>query len=190
MIGAAQQVSDRPRSTAHDRLLDVRNLSVSFDTVAGIQPAISAVSFEIGAGEAVAVVGESGAGEAVAVVGESGSGKTVTALSTIGLLPDNARVAGGTVSFEGRPLDPERNASYAGVRGARMAMIFQEPMTSLNPVLTSASKSRRRWSGTGVSTGARRTRTRSCCSIGSASPMRRDEPGSTCISFRAECASG
>ena len=124
MIGAAQQVSDRPRSTVHDRLLDVRNLSVSFDTVAGIQPAISAVSFEIAAGEAVAVVGE------------SGSGKTATALSTIGLLPDNARVAGGTVSFEGRPLDPERNASYAGVRGARMAMIFQEPMTSLNPVLT------------------------------------------------------
>ena len=124
MIGAAQKIPDRPRSAEDEPLLDVRNLSVSFETAAGMQPALSDVSFDIACGEVVAVVGESGAG------------KTVTALSTIGLLPENARVVGGSIEFEGRPLDPERPASYAGVRGARMAMIFQEPVTSLNPALT------------------------------------------------------
>ena len=124
MTGAAQGSAERPRAVACERLVDVTNLSVSFDTVEGSRPALTDVSLEIDDGEVVALVGE------------SGSGKTVTALSAIGLLPDNARVVGGTVSFEGRFLDPERNASYAGVRGARMAMIFQEPMTSLNPVLT------------------------------------------------------
>ena len=124
MTGAAKGASERPRAISCEHLVDIRGLSLSFDTVEGSRPALTDVSLEIDDGEVVALVGE------------SGSGKSVTALSTIGLLPDNARVVGGTVSFEGRPLDPERNASYAGVRGARMAMIFQEPMTSLNPVLT------------------------------------------------------
>ena len=120
----AQMAPDSARTVAGGPLVDVRNLSVSFDTREGPHPAISDVSFEIADGEAVAVVGE------------SGSGKTVTALSTIGLLPDNANVVGGSIHFGGRRLSPENAASYAGVRGARMAMIFQEPMTSLNPVLT------------------------------------------------------
>ena len=124
MIEAAQGGPVRARSAAYEHLVDIRGLSVSFATVEGIRSALADVSLEIDDGEVVALVGE------------SGSGKTVTALSTIGLLPDNASVVEGSIRFEGRPLDPERNASYAGVRGARMAMVFQEPMTSLNPVLT------------------------------------------------------
>ena len=124
MIRTERRAGDSRGAMAGGSLVDVRNLSVSFDTMVGPRPAIVDVSFEIADGEAVAVVGE------------SGSGKTVTALSTIGLLPDNANVVSGSIDFGGRRLSPENAASYAGVRGARMAMIFQEPMTSLNPVLT------------------------------------------------------
>ena len=123
MIEAAQGGPVRARSAAYEHLVDVRGLSVSFATEEGIRSALADVSLEIDDGEVVALVGE------------SGSAKTVTALSTIGLLPDTARVVEGSIHFEGRPLDPERNTSCAGVRGARMAMVFQEPMTRLNPVL-------------------------------------------------------
>jgi oligopeptide/dipeptide ABC transporter ATP-binding protein len=74
------------------------------------------------------------AGQTLALVGESGSGKSVTALAIMGLLPPEARISGG-VRFEGRDLGADRPAELQKLRGLRMAMIFQEPMTALNPVM-------------------------------------------------------
>ena len=108
-------------------VLDVRHLSTSFFTPDGEVKAVDDVSYAIAAGEVVAIVGE------------SGSGKSITQLSVMGLVPTPpGRILGGTVLFEGRSiLDLEpRSAAMRAVRGAGIAMIFQEPMASLNPVLT------------------------------------------------------
>src|SRR5438034_8598666 len=74
------------------------------------------------------------------LVGESGSGKTASVLSVMRLLPENARVMGGAVLFEGRDLLKLSEPEMRAVRGAKIAMIFQEPMTSLNPVFTIGSQ--------------------------------------------------
>ena len=108
-------------------VLDVRHLRASFFTPDGELKAVDDVSFSVHPGEVVAIVGE------------SGSGKSITQMSIMGLLAmPPGRILGGTAMFEGRPilgLDP-RSAEMRAVRGAGIAMIFQEPMTSLNPVLT------------------------------------------------------
>jgi peptide/nickel transport system ATP-binding protein len=104
-------------------LLDVRNLSVSFDTAAGDLPIIRDVSFSVGAGERVGIVGE------------SGCGKTVTGLSLLRLLPRSARIS-GQILFEGRDLGTLSSRRMREVRGRHIAMIFQEPMTALDPVFT------------------------------------------------------
>jgi peptide/nickel transport system ATP-binding protein len=101
-------------------LLDVRHLSVSFG---GPTPAVDDVSFHIAAGETLGVVGE------------SGSGKSVTAFSILRLLQAPGRITGGTVIFEGRDLLALSEAEMRDVRGARISLIFQEPMTALNPVM-------------------------------------------------------
>lgn len=75
------------------------------------------------------------AGEALGVVGESGSGKSLTALSILRLLPDGLRQS-GSIRFEGRPLQQLREPELQRIRGARMGMIFQEPMTALNPLMS------------------------------------------------------
>jgi len=105
-------------------ILAVRNLTTSFRVDEVWSTVVNGISFEVGARETVAIVGE------------SGSGKSVTALSIMGLLPPaNSRVA-GEILLEGRDLLKLPEGEMRKVRGNRISMIFQEPMTSLNPVLT------------------------------------------------------
>ena len=106
-------------------LLEVRNLDVRFDTPDGEVHAVRNLSFELGRGETLGVVGE------------SGSGKSQTVLSLMGLLADNGR-ASGTAKFDGQDLFNLSPVALRSIRGRRISMIFQDPMTSLNPYLTVA----------------------------------------------------
>ena len=106
-------------------LLQVRNLTTHFTTERGRVTAVDSVSFDIDAGETVALVGE------------SGSGKSVTALSIMRLIPSPpGHIESGEVVFEGRDLFKLDGAGIRAVRGNKIAMIFQEPMSSLNPALS------------------------------------------------------
>jgi len=106
-------------------VLEIEGLRTHFVTREATVRAVDGVSFTVEAGETLAVVGE------------SGCGKSVTALSVLRLLPSPpARVAGGTIRFRGRDLLALSEPEMRRVRGNEIAMIFQEPMTSLNPVLT------------------------------------------------------
>ncbi len=106
-------------------LLDVRNLRTEFRTGAGLVRAVDGISYSVDPGETVAVVGE------------SGSGKSVGALSILRLIPNPpGRIVGGEVIFAGRDLMQLSDADMREVRGGEIGMVFQEPMTSLNPVLT------------------------------------------------------
>ena len=103
----------------------MRDLRTHFFTVDGVTRAVDGVSFDLFPGETLGIVGE------------SGCGKSVTALSIMRLLPPRlARTVGGSVTFENRDLVALDEAEMRKLRGNRLAMIFQEPMTSLNPVLT------------------------------------------------------
>jgi oligopeptide/dipeptide ABC transporter ATP-binding protein len=101
-------------------LLSVRDLAIAF----GPTRVLEEVSFDIAEGEVLGVVGE------------SGSGKSMTALAIMGLLPEGGRVDAGTIAFEGRDVTQLPEREMERLRGARMAMIFQDPTASLNPVLT------------------------------------------------------
>jgi len=106
------------------RLLDVVGLRTVFRGARGPVAAVNDISFHIDAGETVGVVGE------------SGCGKSVTALSLMRLIPDPpGRIVGGTVRFEGRDVLAMGGGEVRALRGKRIAMIFQDPMTSLNPML-------------------------------------------------------
>jgi oligopeptide/dipeptide ABC transporter ATP-binding protein len=106
-------------------LLEVRNLCTHFSTDEGEFPAVDGVSFAVDAGRTLAIVGE------------SGCGKSVTSLSIMGLVPNPpGRIAGGSIRFEGRELVGAPARELRDLRGNGMAMIFQEPMSSLNPVFT------------------------------------------------------
>jgi peptide/nickel transport system ATP-binding protein len=110
-------------STADDTLLEVRDLRVGFDTDEGHVTAVDGISFSVRRG---AVTG---------IVGESGCGKTVTSMSIMRLLPyPSGSITGGSISFEGKALAKATEPEMWALRGKRMGMIFQEPMTSLNPV--------------------------------------------------------
>ena len=104
-------------------LLSIRELHVAFRHADGATPAVRGVSFDVAKGETVALVGE------------SGSGKSVTALSVLRLLPANAEVR-GQIRFEDMDLVSAGEKTLRGIRGDRVGMIFQEPMTSLNPLHT------------------------------------------------------
>jgi len=106
-------------------LLSVENLSVSFATESGRVTVVEEVSFEVPAGKTVGLVGE------------SGCGKSVSAMTVMRLLPSPpSRIDGGRILFDGRDLARLPEAEMRAVRGDRIGMIFQEPMTSLNPTLT------------------------------------------------------
>lgn len=112
-----------PGSDVASPLLEVRGLSVSFETPSGVLPAVEDVSFALYPGDILGVVGE------------SGSGKTVTVSSLMGLLPPSARVTAGEVLYGGRNLLEVADGDMETVRGEELAMVFQDPMTSLNPVM-------------------------------------------------------
>jgi peptide/nickel transport system ATP-binding protein len=106
-------------------VLEVRDLRTEFHTDDGSFPAVDGVSFSVEAGQTLAIVGE------------SGCGKSVTALSIMGLVPDPpGRITGGSIRFEGRELVGVPKRELLDLRGNGMAMIFQEPMSSLNPAFT------------------------------------------------------
>ena len=105
-------------------LLEVKNLQTHFPTRAGLVRAVDGVSFYLDRGELLGLVGE------------SGCGKSMTALSIMRLVAPPGRIAGGEIIFDGRDLLKLSNAEMRAVRGDDVAMIFQDPMTSLNPVFT------------------------------------------------------
>ena len=105
-------------------LLTVEDLEVRFGTSRGLVYAVNGISFDIAPGETLGIVGE------------SGCGKSVTSLALLGILARNGRVTGGTAMFGGRDLLKLKDEQLRLIRGREIAMIFQDPMTSLNPVLT------------------------------------------------------
>jgi peptide/nickel transport system ATP-binding protein len=106
-------------------ILEVRGLHTQFNTLDGVVRAVDGVSFDVARGETLGIVGE------------SGCGKSVTALSILRLIPpETGRIAQGSIRFEGTELTVLGEEEMKSLRGHRISMIFQEPMTSLNPVLT------------------------------------------------------
>jgi len=121
----AAEPRPQPGATIQDDvILDVEGLSTHFRTRDALVRAVNDVSFRVRRGEILGVVGE------------SGSGKSVTARSILGLVPAPGRVVSGAVRFKGRDLLQMAESERRQVRGAEIAMVLQEPMTSLNPVLT------------------------------------------------------
>lgn len=105
-------------------LLDVQDLKTYFYTENGVVPSVDGVSFQINKGETVGIVGE------------SGSGKSVTSLSIMGLLSKPGKIVGGKIQFDGQDLVSLSQREMRRIRGNEISMIFQEPLTSLNPVFT------------------------------------------------------
>lgn len=107
-----------------NKLLDIKNLKVRFKTDDGYVSTVNGVTFSMEEGETLAIVGE------------SGSGKSVTSLALMGILPPNGEVYDGEIIFKGKDLRKISKKEYRGLRGKEISMIFQEPMTALNPVFT------------------------------------------------------
>ena len=105
-------------------LLEIRNLTVEFDTAMGPFRALKGVDYTVDKGEVLAIVGE------------SGSGKSVAMLATMGLLPDSATVKADVMSFDGRDLKTVSPKERRSIIGKDISMIFQEPIASLNPCFT------------------------------------------------------
>ena len=111
-------------------VLEVSNLATHFFTKAGVVKAVDGVSFWLAPGEVLGLVGE------------SGSGKSVTGFSLLGLVDAPGRIVSGSVRLEGQELVGLPNDALRRVRGRRIAMVFQDPMMTLNPVLTIADQMR------------------------------------------------
>ena len=112
-----------PRCRTLPNLLEVEDLRVTLHTARGPADALRDVSFSMQRGDTVGLIGE------------SGCGKSITALALMGLLPEGARVS-GSIRFDGRELTTLDEAALCALRGARIGMVFQEPMTALNPLHT------------------------------------------------------
>ena len=131
--GAVAPDTDAPDTDTHGSapadsapaLLEVRDLSVEFDTYGGTVHAVRGVSFDVHAGRTLAIVGE------------SGCGKSVTVQSVMGLIPmPPGRIVGGTALFRGQDILGQKTLDGEDIRGSQIGMIFQDPMTSLNPTMT------------------------------------------------------
>lgn len=107
-----------------DNILEIKNLKVSFFTPAGEVRAVNDISYTLGKGEIIGVVGE------------SGSGKSVTASTVMGLVEKPGKIVGGSVIFDGKDVTKMSKKEIRNIRGKEIGMIFQDPMTSLNPVFT------------------------------------------------------
>src|SRR6476660_5647175 len=105
-------------------LLEVNDLQTHFTTRAGLVKSVDGVSFSIGEGELLGLVGE------------SGCGKSITALSVMRLISPPGKIVGGSIRFKGEELTTASSERLREIRGNDIAMIFQDPMTSLNPVFT------------------------------------------------------
>ena len=106
-----------------DKKLEVKNLQISFRTQGGILKAVRNISFDLHAGETLAIVGE------------SGSGKSVTSKAIMGILAGNSIVEGGEIIYDGQDLLKISEEDFHKIRGDKIAMIFQDPMSSLNPIM-------------------------------------------------------
>ncbi len=113
-----------PKQDMSDVILQVKDLKTYFYTTEGVVRAVDGVSYDVREAETVALVGE------------SGCGKSVSALSIIRLVPYPGRIVGGQIIFDGEDLLRASEDKMRGIRGKHIGMIFQEPMTSLNPVMT------------------------------------------------------
>ena len=105
-------------------IIEVKKLSISFQTDVGVVPVVNSVSFHLDPGEILGIVGE------------SGCGKSVTSLSLLGLIPARTGKVSGEIEFKGETLPIFSEAKMRKIRGNNISMIFQEPMTSLNPLFT------------------------------------------------------
>ena len=117
-------LTDQRPGPAGAPLLEVRDLHVRFETSRGTVRAVDGISYTVNRGEIVAIVGE------------SGCGKSVSSLAIMRLLAKTGRVTQGSITFDGRDLLALSGEEMREIRGRDIAMIFQEPMTSLNPVLS------------------------------------------------------
>jgi len=106
-----------------EKIIEVKDLAISFKTQYGILQAIRGVSFDLYKGETLAIVGE------------SGSGKSVTSRAIMGLLAGNAIYEGGSIMYQGRDLTQLPEELFHEIRGSKISMIFQDPMSSLNPII-------------------------------------------------------
>src|SRR5690554_2753442 len=108
----------------NEYLVEIKNLRLSFFTPAGEVKALNDVSIRMKEGDVLGIVGE------------SGSGKSVTAYSLMGLVPFPGRIIGGTIEFNGHRINEMSEKELRAMRGNEISIIFQDPMTSLNPVFT------------------------------------------------------
>ena len=106
-----------------DKILEVKKLTISFRTTSGILKAVRNISFNLHRGETLAIVGE------------SGSGKSVTSKAIMGILAGNSIVEGGEILYDGQDLLKISEDDFYRIRGDKIAMIFQDPLSSLNPIM-------------------------------------------------------
>ena len=178
MSSNAESVND-PDPGPEPPLLDVRDLRVRFRMLDGTIFAVNGISLHLDRGETLGLVGE------------SGSGKSVTSLALMRLLPpEPAAEIGGEIEFDGRDIANLSEKQMRPMRGRDIAMVFQDPMTSLNPVLRIGNRSRRPSRPTARSIPQAPGPARPSCSGSSGSPTPNDSSSAIRTSSAAACGSG